>query len=307
MVLAEHFRRATSARVHVSQFRAAMSRRRRSLGKRAKGGLLPYLRAALRPRLFTDERSDVVVSLTSFPARIGGVWAVIDTIFRQTMPLKAVLLVLCSEQFPDQRIPPSLERRVARGLTILWVESNQRSYDKLLPSRQMFPTERIVTVDDDKLYPRETVAELTRASDASPGSIIGHRGRRGAFVGGNFRFKGPAGPSCRDGDVVLAGNGGVLYPPNSLHPDVFDYALAKQLAPTHDDLWFWVMAVRAGTERLCLGTAKPTRLQLQEGTPTLSAVNQHSEAEQLAALMNHFALRRLIRHLDGPSDASFSG
>ncbi len=39
------------------------------------------------------------------------------------------------------------------------------------------------------------------------------------------------------------GYGGVLYPPRALHPDVFDRKKYTELVPTHDDIWFWVMAV----------------------------------------------------------------
>lgn len=46
----------------------------------------------------------------------------------------------------------------------------------------------------------------------------------------------------------MTGIGGVLYPPNSLNNNVFDYDLVCKLCPDADDLWFWAMAVMNKTK-----------------------------------------------------------
>jgi hypothetical protein len=44
------------------------------------------------------------------------------------------------------------------------------------------------------------------------------------------------------------GVGGILYPPASLHPDLFDEETFTRLCPDGDDFWFFWMARRAGTK-----------------------------------------------------------
>jgi poly(ribitol-phosphate) beta-N-acetylglucosaminyltransferase len=43
------------------------------------------------------------------------------------------------------------------------------------------------------------------------------------------------------------GTGGVLYPPGSLHPRVFEVETFRRLCPKEDDIWFKAMALLQGT------------------------------------------------------------
>ena len=45
-----------------------------------------------------------------------------------------------------------------------------------------------------------------------------------------------------------SGVGGVLYPPHSLHPEVSNEKVFMDICPHADDLWFYAMAVMAGTK-----------------------------------------------------------
>ena len=42
--------------------------------------------------------------------------------------------------------------------------------------------------------------------------------------------------------IFPIGEGGVLYPPNSLYEDVSKLELFMNLCPNADDIWFWTMA-----------------------------------------------------------------
>ena len=44
------------------------------------------------------------------------------------------------------------------------------------------------------------------------------------------------------------GGAGTIYPPHSLHEDIFNTDLIKTLVPTFDDIYFWAMAVANGTK-----------------------------------------------------------
>ena len=46
----------------------------------------------------------------------------------------------------------------------------------------------------------------------------------------------------------FTGVSGVLYPPKSLHKDIFNTELFKKICPSEDDMWFWAMAVLNDTK-----------------------------------------------------------
>jgi hypothetical protein len=86
---------------------------------------------------------------------------------------------------------------------------------------------------------------------------------------------------------------GVLYPPASLHPDALNAQMAAELAPTADDLWFKVMALRHGTKAMLLrpdstvATAVPFSQKV-----SLWAFNQHAAGnmQQWCGLLSRFHL-----------------
>jgi hypothetical protein len=241
--------------------------------------------------LDADPQSDVIISLTSFPARIESVWATVDSLLQQSSSLRDVVLVLSDEEFPGRRLPASLMRRARRGLSVHWVPNNGRNFDKLLPALTQFPDCRIVTVDDDKIYPRDLIERLVTASDEAPGAIIGNSGRLFIRMPDNEIRMSPVLETFTRSDKVYLLNGtGVLYPPESLDARVHDVALVQRLSPTSDDVWFWVMSLMAGAERICLGMPKPRANLAQSGTPTLQSVNRFTKADQVRAAFQHFGL-----------------
>jgi hypothetical protein len=243
----------------------------------------------------SSSSSDVIISLTSFPARVKTCWPTIDSLLSQNAPLKAVVLTLSEQEFPGRRLPKTLRRRVARGLTIEWIDVNRYSFDKLLPALERYPEVRIITVDDDKIYPSDMASRLIAVSDDAPGAVIGYSGRMmsvdpsGRFVQGDLIRQ-----LTDTSAVYLLGGTGVLYPPGSLHADVHDYGLVRQLCPTHDDVWFWAMTVRSGAARICLGQRKPSPNTEQAGTPTLDSINETRGDPQLQAVAQHFDLKSLL-------------
>ena len=51
-----------------------------------------------------------------------------------------------------------------------------------------------------------------------------------------------------DKPIFPLGGAGTLYPPKSLYKDVTNKELFMTLTPQADDIWFWAMAVMAGTK-----------------------------------------------------------
>ena len=61
------------------------------------------------------------------------------------------------------------------------------------------------------------------------------------------------------------GVGGVLYPPGTLHPEVFNQAVFRRICPTADDVWFKAMSLLQGV-RCQKASPYSARLRLVYGT-----------------------------------------
>lgn len=193
----------------------------------------------------------VIVSLTSFPARIGTVYITIKSILMQSLKPDMVILWLAREQFPEKEksLPDNLLALKKYGLKIKWCH-DIKSYKKLIPALREFPDDIIVTADDDVYYERHWLKRLYDGYLKAPNYVHCHRITKFYIEGGEYKIKlgefekYPA-PSYLH---KLTGVGGVLYPPHSLYGDVIDEDKFKKLAPTNDDIWFWFMAIINGVK-----------------------------------------------------------
>jgi lipopolysaccharide biosynthesis glycosyltransferase len=197
---------------------------------------------------------DIVVSLTSYPARIDAVPETLKSILAQSFKPWKLVLWLAREQFPglERDLPPELVRLKDKGLSIEWCE-DIRSYKKLIPSLRTYPDKIIVTADDDIIYGKNWLAQLVIAHICEPDAIVCHRAHQVLLnENGNFspyklwlkEIKGEN-SSLRH---LFTGCGGVLYPPGSLHEAVQDRNAFSSTCPNGDDLWFWGMAVLNGSK-----------------------------------------------------------
>jgi hypothetical protein len=194
-------------------------------------------------------KCDVVVNLTSFPARIHEVHYSLLSILSQSLLPKRINLWLSLEEFPLglDSLPETLLKMVDLGVFIKWTE-NLKCYNKLIPALINYPNAIHITADDDVFYGvdwlKELFEEYTLYGDEF---IYAHRAHRIHY--NQFGFENydswdreiPYGsPSFLN---VATGVGGVLYPPSSLLPHAINSGAFMSLSPTNDDLWYWVMAL----------------------------------------------------------------
>lgn len=241
-----------------------------------------------------------IISLTTFPARINTVHLVIKTLLAQTVPADKVVLWLASEQFPkrEQELPQSLLELTHQGLEIKWCP-DIKSYKKLIPALEIFPTDNIITADDDIIYPNDFLEQLLETHKHYPKDIIAHRVRkiavrknqilpykkwrlsetRGIF---NFAFRGGY-------NNLLGGGGGVLYPPKSLDSNVFDSEKFMTLCKHQDDVWFWAMAVKNNRKIIPTKRGYNLRKRTNEEVQSVGlwqSVNSKSDSPNNTAINN---------------------
>lgn len=219
--------------------------------------LLRRLRQSKKVALEENAAPQLIVSLTSFPARIHDVWITIESIFWQDVKPCKVILVLSIDEFPLRSIPDTLIDQCSRGLEILWVEGNLRSYNKLIPVRRAYPDAQIITIDDDIIYEPWRIAQLMFASNTHQNAIIGHRGWHVAVEDGcllPYSSWQPIEKKMSGNKVFLTGVGAILYPPSVMDESLlFDMDTALSLSTLADDVWFWAVAVKSNCEIICLG------------------------------------------------------
>ena len=258
-------------------------------------------RVPLRRTRSADPR--VIVSLTSYPQRIGTATQAVRALLLQSYRASRVVLVLSRPEFADTQLPRSLERLKKWGLEILWVDDNPRSYKKLLPVLAQEPEAIIVTADDDVLYPHWWLKRLMQAHRERPTHILAYRANEVILTSEGLprpylEWRHPC-LATRSELVFPTGMGGVLYPPHSLHPIALNARLALDLCPTADDVWFRVMALAAGSP---VGVVSdhfyefPTVCGTQRAALRDVNVGENQNDVQFSRCLVHFELLGALSH-----------
>ena len=198
-------------------------------------------------KVFLLNGHGVIVSFTSFPARIQDVWKVVESLKNQTICPDKILLWLSKDQFPSkENVPHRLIECEDDLFEIRMVDGNIRSHKKYFYAMREFPRSTIITCDDDIYYHPKMLESLIKTGKKYPGCIIANVTKQMLFDGNGdllpyYKWNGDFKPFSSLNNVQI-GAGGVLYPPGSLHKFVLKKDLFSKLAPLADDLWLNCMA-----------------------------------------------------------------
>jgi hypothetical protein len=191
--------------------------------------------------------NNLIVSFTSFPARIELVEYTLFSLLKQTIRPQKIILWLSENEFKEagKNHPKNLEKYTDFNFEIQYVKENFRSYKKLIYSINKYPNKIIVTADDDAFYPSDWLELLYDTHCSFKNDIIAHRIHRVTF--NNTGIAPYRNWEDNNTDVsylnFFTGLGGILYPPNSLYKDATNEELFLKLCPNADDIWFYIMAL----------------------------------------------------------------
>jgi hypothetical protein len=198
-------------------------------------------------------KTPIIVSLTSFPARINRIWLVIESLLRQTYKPNRIILWLSKEQFADSKsLPMNLLRLQSKGVEIKFVDGDLRSHKKYIYTMALYPDAIVVTVDDDIFYPSHALQYLLDAHRKYPKDVIANithqlqydsSGQLRNYTDWKHNLQSP----LYDNHTFQVGVGGVLYPPHCAHKDICNTKIAYQYCPCGDDIWLFAMCRLAGT------------------------------------------------------------
>lgn len=245
----------------------------------------------------TQHTTDIIVSFTSFPARIDNVWQVVECMMRQTYMPHKILLWLSKDQFPtSDSIPALLRQRESDIFQIRMVDGDIRSHKKYYYVSKEDPDSLIFLIDDDIYYDTQILERTVKAHEEHPEAIICNYGHHITY-----NADGSTMPynrwihethSSSDSDLFFGSGGGTLFRPSDLPPDLTDINSALSCCPIADDIWLNAMVRLAG---------RPIIMQRNGITlPIFNANNvelytqnldQSKNDQQISAVHTHFNKR----------------
>lgn len=202
--------------------------------------------ACAKSGLNVNDSKRVVVSLTSFPARIERTWLAVSTLLRQSYPPNAVVLWLSEDQFPSlAAVPKSLLRLRSSGLRIEIRKGDLRSHKKYIYALREFPGANLILADDDIYYPSDMIENLMGASRKYKNKVICRFTKKI-----RRQLNGDILPyldweKVNDGSLgseyFFGSGGGVLIPPGAISPDATNEGVLSTVTPHADDVWLNAM------------------------------------------------------------------
>lgn len=243
----------------------------------------------------------IVISLTSFPARMGVVWITLDSLFRQKMRPDKIVLYLSDEEFPGglDKVPEQVRRFSAYGLEIRFVPDNLYCHKKYFYALRDFPDAVVITVDDDSYYRSDMVWRLVEMHRKYPSAVCCNIASVINVESFNdYSTWKKSSVAHAPNDLCLAnGFGGVLYPPHVMGPGLLDKELLLKLAPKADDLWLKANEIDMGV-KVVTGKYFPKPVTVG-GSQKISLRKYNKGAAngnnlQWKALDAHFGLREKI-------------
>lgn len=257
-----------------------------------------------------NKKSQVIISMTSFPAAITIAEQAIRSLLKGSVQPDKLILYVTLAQFAENEMPQSL-LALAKENPIFEIRNYDRdirSYRKLIPALIDFPDAIIVTVDDDVYYHKYMLKELLDLHAQIPNAILAHRAKRikygkpykkwSKYRWYHFLLK----RIHRSFLNIQTGVGGVLYPPHSLKADMMDVELFTKLAPSTDDIWFWAAGAANGYPVIPVpfgrnkprGLGKPRELSLKTSN-FKAGVDRNVKA--FNAICEHYpAIKKLVEN-----------
>ncbi len=251
------------------------------------------------------EKKGIIVSFTSFPARINDVWKVVVSLKNQSVLPEKIILWLSKDQFPSEKsIPQSLWNQTDDLFEIQMVDGDIRSHKKHHYMLSMYPEKAFITCDDDVIYDAKMIERLLECSKKFPGCIIANQTWKiqwnkdgDATSCGGWGLGHP----YESKDLMQIGIGGVLYPSGCLHQLVVRKDLFMQLTPMADDIWLNCMA-RLNETPVVQSFKHALTLPIKNGSPSLCEENdsQGRNDTQLQQLRDYLRINGYcdVYHID---------
>ena len=244
------------------------------------------------------KQSDIIVSLTSFPGRIDEVYLVIESMLRQTVAPKRILLWLSKEQFANIELPYNLKSLENEIFNIRFVDGDIRSHKKYYYVFSEFPQNKVLIIDDDLFYPFDMIEKMVDAANKYPNTIICRFGSVIKYENDKIlpykKWWNEIAGECDNQNFFFGSGGGILLEKKMLYKDILNIDLAMQLTPLADDIWLNAMINLAGTPKYKIYSGLIMQIQ-EEQQYRLSNDNVENDfnTEQLYRIIGYYVNNNL--------------
>jgi hypothetical protein len=197
---------------------------------------------------------NLVVSLTSFPARLGSLWLTVESIKHQEILPSKIVLYLINEEITREQLPQSLLNEEDCLFEIRFRNGKLRAHGKYYFAMQDFPDSIITTVDDDMIYPPQMLKIMMECHKREPEAVVTNMTSKILFYedgsvksynewNNDFEESEYVKGYVKENNIIPMGVCGAMYPPHVLYKDVLNFSLAQELSYYADDLWLYAMTV----------------------------------------------------------------
>lgn len=190
---------------------------------------------------YRQSDNKVIVSFTSFPARINNVWQVVECMRRQTYKPAKIILWLSKDQFPSEKcIPQSLRSREGVFFEIRLVEGDIRSHKKYYYVFKEYPSSLVFLIDDDIYYPTDIIEKSMKEYLKGESAVVSNYGFQIKYDNLKIlpykKWKRMVNYSTSP-NLFFGSGGGTLIDTSDMNPICTNIDLALRLTPMADDIW----------------------------------------------------------------------
>ena len=197
-----------------------------------------------------NEKS-IIVSMTSYPARIQYVSSVLASILVQTKEPDDIILWLAEEQFPggENDLPLELRKMIDDDrITLRWCEDDLKPHKKYFYAFQEYPDDLVITIDDDLCYPPDMIENLYASYLEHPNAVSAMRVHLmvydeevGILPYQLWVMSYKEAPGIESMQLFPTGVGGVLYPVSLFNREMLDKNAIEETCIYADDIWLKLM------------------------------------------------------------------
>lgn len=198
-----------------------------------------------------NHADDLIVSLTSYPARLETLHLVIRSLLKQSLLPQKIILWLGNDT-KESDLPKKLKALTRFSFEIHFVNDNLKPHKKYFYVMQEYSQSAVVTVDDDLIYDANLLRDLYECHKRNPACVCARRvnlmtktsdGILASYKKWKWECKDVTEPSF---SLLATGCGGVLYPASALPKEAFDVIAIKDYCLDTDDIWLKFMELKAG-------------------------------------------------------------
>lgn len=191
---------------------------------------------------------NVIISLTSYPARFKNLHIVIRSLLHQSVRAEKIVLYLGKDS-NGISLPKKLLKLQKFDFVIKYDYPDIKPHKKYFFAMQEFPEKTIITVDDDLIYDKNLVKDLLNCHEKYPSCVCARRvnlitknkDALNMYKDWKWEYQNLLEPSF---SLLATGCGGVLYPSNILPSETFDIENIKKYCLDTDDIWLKFMELK---------------------------------------------------------------